>query len=188
MMTWLPSLMIRSYGMTKTEAGGYIGAINGIGGFMITICVGVIADRLSRRDLLWNLWLPATLFLVSAPFAAFTFLSHSPAFMLLCFGVSASLVTACAAPIISYSQQIMPSSVHAMITAVIFLVLNVVGFGVGPLMVGALSDYLVPHVGETAALQQSLLFLAPPALVLGATCVGVGAWLSSGRKAPLSTS
>ncbi|QIB65104.1 spinster family MFS transporter [Kineobactrum salinum] len=167
MMTWLPALMIRSYGMTKTEAGGYIGAINGIGGFVLTIVVGIVADRLSRRDLLWNLWIPATLFAVSAPFAVITFLSHSPAVILGCFAVSASLVTACAAPIISYSQQTLPSTVHAMITALIFLVLNIVGFGVGPLMVGALSDYLVPWVGQTAALQLALLYLAPPALMLG---------------------
>jgi predicted MFS family arabinose efflux permease len=179
MMTWMPTLMIRSYGMTMTQAGGLIGAINGVGGLIVTITVGVAADRLARRDPRWNLWLPAILFAVSAPFAALAFLSHSPAIMLAGFAVSASCIVACTAPIISYTQQIMPSNVHAMITASIFLVFNVVGFGVAPLVVGALSDALEPVVGRDGALQQALLYLAAPALVLAACLVSVGARLTA---------
>lgn len=182
MMTWLPSLMIRSYGMTRTEAGGLIGAISGIGGLTLTILIGILADVLARRDRRWNLWLSAILFAVSAPLAAATFLSHSPAVMLSCFALSTSLVTACSAPIISYSQQIMPSRVHAMITALIFFVLNVVGFGIGPLIVGALSDLLMQSIGSQAALQQALLYLTVPSLLLAACFVTTGAWRSANGK------
>jgi MFS family permease len=175
MMTWLPTLMIRSYGMTMAEAGALIGAINGVGGLLVTIVVGVAADRLARHNSRWNLWLPAILFAVAAPFAASTFLSHSPATMLVCFAVSTSVVAACTAPIISYTLQIMPSTVHAMITAFTFLVFNVVGFGLAPLAVGALSDSLTPLVGS-GALQQALLYLAAPALILAACFVIIGAW------------
>lgn len=183
MMTWLPTLMIRSYDMSRAEAGGIIGAINGVGGLFFTILVGVVADRLARRDARWNLWLPAILFAISAPFAAMTFLSHSPAIMLVCFGVSASFITACTAPIISYTQQIMPSNVHAMITAVIFLVFNVLGFGIAPLVVGALSDALAPSVGHEEALQQALLYVSAPSLVLAACLVAIGARLSRAQQA-----
>ncbi len=178
MITWLPTLMIRVYDMTRAEAGGYIGAINGVGGLFFTIIVGVVADRLSRRDARWNLWIPAVLFAISAPFAAMAFLSHTPIAVLVCFAFAASFVTACSAPIISYSQQIMPSNVHAMVTAVIFLALNLVGFGVGPLAVGALSDVLTPLIGEDEALQKALLYVAPPALLIGAAFVTLGASLS----------
>ncbi|MFC3053786.1 spinster family MFS transporter [Kordiimonas pumila] len=183
MMTWLPTLMIRSYDMTRTEAGGLIGAINGVGGLVVTILVGVMADRLARRDNRWNLWIPASLFALSAPFAALTFLSDTPTSILIYFAISASLVPACSAPIISYSQQIMPSNVHAMITALIFLMLNIVGFGAGPLIVGAFSDFLTPIVGQQEALQQALLYLAAPALFVGGCFVAVGSYLSVNTKA-----
>jgi predicted MFS family arabinose efflux permease len=175
MMTWLPALMIRSYGMTRTEAGGLIGAINGVGGLVLTILVGFVADRLSRRDARWNLWIPAILFGISAPFAALAFLSQSPVILLPTFAIAACCITACSAPIISYSQQIMPSHVHAMLTASIFLVFNIVGYGFAPLVVGALSDYLAAATGAAFSLQKALLYLTPSALLIASAMVVMGA-------------
>lgn len=177
MMTWLPTLMIRSYEMTRMEAGGYIGAINGVGGLICTIIVGIVSDRMSRRNEKWNLWIPAMLFGVSAPLAAMAFLAHEPLVLLSCFALSASFVTACSAPIISFSQKIMPSNVHAMVTAVIFFALNIMGFGLGPLAVGAASDMLAIHVGEARSLQLALLYLGPPALLAGSVLVYCGSLL-----------
>lgn len=182
MMTWLPTLMIRSYGMTRTEAGGLIGAINGAGGLVLTIVIGIVADRLARREARWNLWLPAMLFAVSAPFAALAFLSQSAPVLLACFAVAACLITACSAPVISYSQQIMPANVHAMVTASIFLVFNVVGFGLAPLAVGALSDQFAHMHAPGDSLQLALLYLTAPSLAISAVLVLVGARM--GRPDP----
>ncbi len=184
MMTWLPALMIRSYGMTRTEAGGLIGAINGVGGLILTIVVGVAADRLARREARWNLWIPALLFAASAPFAAFAFLSHSPAVLIGCFAVAACMITACSAPIISYSQQITPPNVHAMVTASIFLVFNLAGFGLAPLAVGALSDYLARTGQPEHSLQQALLYLTAPSLVIAAVLVFVGGRFEAESSSP----
>lgn len=178
MMTWLPTLMIRSYAMPRAEAGGIIGGINGAGGLILTILVGIAADRLARRDGRWNLWIPMILFAVSAPFALFGFLSQSATVILICFALSASCISACTAPVISHTQQIMPSHVHAMVTAVIFLVFNIVGFGIGPLVVGALSDHLAATEGPRWALQHALLYICAPSLVLASILIAVGACLS----------
>ncbi|MBB6125284.1 spinster family MFS transporter [Sphingobium subterraneum] len=179
MMTWLPTLMIRSYGMTRTEAGGTIGAINGVGGLILTIVVGILADRLAQREARWNLWLPAILFALSAPFAALAFLSQSVPVLLGCFAIAACLITACGAPVISYSQQITPSNVHAMVTASIFLVFNILGFGLAPLAVGALSDYLTEHQGAENGLQLALLYLTAPSLVISAVLVFMGSRMNT---------
>lgn len=185
MLTWMPALMIRSYGMTRTEAGGLIGAINGVGGLVLTIVVGIVADRLARREARWNLWIPTMLFAASAPFAALAFLSHAPGVMIGSFAVAACLITACSAPVISYSQQITPPNVHAMVTATIFLVFNIVGFGLAPLAVGALSDHLARTGQPEHSLQQALLYLTAPALIVAALLVLVGCRLSA-NLAPAS--
>lgn len=182
MMTWLPTLLIRSYGMSRTEAGGLIGAISGAGGLVLTIVVGIVADRLARHEARWNLWLPAGLFALSAPFAALAFLSQSVAVLVGCFAVAACLITACSAPVISYSQQIMPPDVHAMVTASIFLVFNVVGFGFAPLAVGALSDYLAYTHASGDTLQRALLYLTAPSLTVSAVLVLIGSHV--GRRVP----
>jgi MFS family permease len=176
--------MIRTYGMTRIEAGGLIGAINGIGGLVVTILVGIAADRLSRREARWNLWIPAILFGLSAPFAALAFLSQSPVILLPSFAVAACCITACSAPVISYSQQIMPSQVHAMLTASIFLVFNIVGYGLAPLAIGALSDYLAGVMGADFSLQKALLYLTPSALLVAALMVFIGARFAADLTTP----
>ena len=42
----------------------------------------------------------------------------------------------------------------------IFLCNNLIGFGLGPLAVGMLSDYLTPEMGVAAALRQALEYLS----------------------------
>lgn len=172
MLVWLPALMIRSYGMTQAEAGAAVGAINGVGGMVVTIAIGMAADAASRRDKQWNLWIPVILYAISVPATAAAFLSQSAFAILACYAIPASLLAACTAPIISYTQQIMPSSVHAMVTAIIFFVFNIFGFGGAPLAIGLMSDAFTPSLGD-AALQHALLWLTLP-LSLAALCVYMG--------------
>jgi hypothetical protein len=62
------------------------------------------------------------------------------------------------------------------------MALNIVGFGIAPLAVGALSDSLTLLVGQQVALQQALLFLVAPSLILAACFVTIGARLSANAK------
>ncbi len=174
MMTWLPALLIREYGLQKSDIGAILGLISGAGGFSAAIGFGMLADRLGQRDRRWNLWLASVLFALCAPATAAAFLSGNATWTLFYYAIPAAFSAAFTAPIINITQQIVPSNLHAMVTAVIFLVFNVVGFGLGPLAVGFMSDLLAPRLGEALALRRALLWLCLP-FAVAAVMLYVGA-------------
>jgi MFS family permease len=53
-------------------------------------------------------------------------------------------------PTIAMVQTLSPVQMRAVSSAIMMLCLNLVGMGLGPLLVGLLSDLLTPHHGEDA--------------------------------------
>ena len=160
LMTWLPTFMIREYGSSKAEIGAILGLIVGLGGISAAMGFGILTDKLASKDRRWNLWIPILIFSASAPATAAAFLIQDMTLTLLLCAIPIAVSSAFSAPMISISQQIVSSNLHGMVTAMIFLCNNLIGFGLGPLAVGMVSDYLTPEMGEAAALRQSLEYLS----------------------------
>ena len=160
LMTWLPTFMIREYGSSKAEIGAILGLIVGLGGISAAMGFGILTDKLASKDRRWNLWIPILIFSASAPATAAAFLIQDMTLTLLLCAIPIAISSAFSAPMISISQQIVSSNLHGMVTAMIFLCNNLIGFGLGPLAVGMVSDYLTPELGEAAALRQSLEYLS----------------------------
>ena len=57
------------------------------------------------------------------------------------------------------AQNLAPSNVRAMSTALFFFVLNLIALGGGPTIVGIVSQSMVPELGETLALKTALEYL-----------------------------
>jgi hypothetical protein len=49
---------------------------------------------------------------------------------------------------------------RALSSAILFLILNLIGMGLGPLLIGLFSDYLEPTFGAHS-LRQAMLYLLP---------------------------
>lgn len=50
-------------------------------------------------------------------------------------------------PAIAVAHLLVPASMRALTSAILFLVLNLIGLGFGPLVVGIISDLLAPTLG-----------------------------------------
>jgi hypothetical protein len=77
--------------------------------------------------------------------------------------VSLTMMLVYYGPIIAIAQMLVPANMRAFTSAVLMLVLNLFGLGLGPLVTGYLSDLLVRHYGMTAdslryAISFSVLF------------------------------
>lgn len=166
-VAWLPSFLARSHGMQADEVGRLLGLALGIAGPLGTVVLGgIVADRLSRRDMRWGLWLvgagalllcPAYLLVIAAPTGSLAIAAY---FVPALFGIFFQGPTA------ALTQAVSPLSMRATSGALMLLIGNLVGLGLGPLAIGLLSDFLEPNFG-----QQSLryaLLLAPAAIVVGA--------------------
>src|SRR5262249_12083254 len=134
---------------------------------------GVLADRLGKHDVRWNLYLPIIFILVAMPFTPFFYLSPSVAVALACAVVPIANGAAYVAPCLSMTQALVPLRMRAQAAAILFFILNIIGYGLGPLCVGKLSDLLKPTLGDDSIRWAMLATVVP--WLISALCY----WLAS---------
>jgi|688.fasta_scaffold82725_3 hypothetical protein len=66
---------------------------------------------------------------------------------LILIAISAFMVSCYLAPCIALTHSLVEIRMRAMASAILFLVLNIVGLGCGPLFTGMVSDFLLPTLG-----------------------------------------
>lgn len=138
-----------------------------------TILAGVVVDRLAARDVAWKLRLPGLLCVLAAPIMGAGLLAADYKTCLILYGVANTLVFLALPALYSGVYGVAKDSERAMAIAVLGLVTNLIGLGLGPVVLGAISDALNPAFGADSlryALASSVLFLAWAAahMLLGA--------------------
>lgn len=146
--SWTPTLLVRHYGLTEAQAGILLGSIVTIFSTGGVIAGGRYSDRLTQRGQadakmrvgFIGMSLGVTLALIilgfftltSAPINGFVVL-----LALCCFVTSMPYGAATAAV-----QEMIPAPMRATFSALFLFVVNLLGLGGGPLMVGVLNDKL----------------------------------------------
>lgn len=166
-IAWLPSFLERSHGMQADEVGRTLGLVLGLAGPIGTIVLGgLLADRLSKRDLRWGGWLVGLGALVLVP--GYLLVIHAPTGMM---AVGAYFLPAVfgvfyQGPTVAMTQAAAPVSMRATAGALMLLIGNLIGLGLGPLGIGLLSDWLEPRFGADSL--RFALLLAPAGALAGA--------------------
>lgn len=157
---WQSAFFIRSYGLGTGELGTWFAVIYGLGNLLGIYWGGELASRLAANNERLQLKAMAAVYCSSAVISAFIFLSpnHYLAFGLM--GLAVMVGTTATGPLFATIQTLVPERMRAMSIATIYLFANLVGMGLGPLAVGALSDALRPLLGEES-LRYALLALCP---------------------------
>ncbi len=170
--SWIPSLFIRRHGWTPGRTGLVFGLIVGVGGTVGIVTGGRLADWLRHRGhtdanlrvaLLGAVGvLPfAVLFpLVPSGFWAAMLLVPVLFFMSMPFGVAPAAI-----------QQMMPNTMRAQATAFYLFVINLIGIGLGPTLVAALTEDVFR---DKNAVHYSLLVVGVFAHVSAAILLWVG--------------
>ena len=98
----------------------------------------------------WYLRLPAMQSLLGVPFViGFTLLDNTTA-ALICFIPFYFVGAMYVGPMLSMTQGLVQLRMRATASAILLFVLNMVGLGVGPILVGAMNDYLFVEYGVDA--------------------------------------
>lgn len=151
-----PSFLIRTHGFSVAEVGvvlSIVSAVSGVGG---TWFGGWLSDRFTnlRRDVRWQLWVPGIATLINVPVAlmAYSWPDRNGVvgllFVSLVFGVMYL------GPTFATLQRLVSARERALGSALLLLVINLVGLGLGPWLVGVLSDVMNHYYlagGELAA-------------------------------------
>lgn len=160
LLNWMPSFLSRIHGMQTSEIGVYLGLIFGIGGGLGTFIGGYITDYFGKTDKSWYLKIPALAIMISALTVAATFTFKNTFGMFLFLGVSTFLQSMYLGPAISVAHSMVPANMRALTSAILFFVLNLIGLGLGPLIIGMISDLLQPSFG-IESLRWALYIIIP---------------------------
>lgn len=166
LMNWIPAFLQRSHGLSPAMIGASLGAAVGAGQLIGHIAGGPLSDWLGRRDLRWPLWLGAFLCLLAGMLALGAFAGPVATFFPL-IGLQIFVSGLFSSPLLSLVVSLPPVWARATTVAAMFMVMQLIGMGLGPMAIGALSDALHPAYGEESlrmALILSLLMAFPAAL------------------------
>lgn len=144
---WTPAFLVRVHGMGTAEIGTWLGLIAGLGGASGAWLGGVAADRLGARDPRWAVRVPAAAALAGLPFTALLLFWPSPRTALL-LGIPGTVLGAMwLGPVFALTQTLVRIRMRAVASAILLFIVNLIGLGLGPQVVGALNDLLRPTFG-----------------------------------------
>jgi predicted MFS family arabinose efflux permease len=145
---FLPSFMVRSFDMELAALGRWLGLILGISGGAGFFFGGYFADRLGRGSHRKALNYIAATILLSTGLLAMMFMAKNSATALLLFILPAATMNVYLAPVLAEAQSLVALRMRATTSALVLLIINVIGLAFGPLITGSLSDYLEPRFAE----------------------------------------
>lgn len=147
MMNWNAPFFVRNHGLTITQVALLMALLSGIAGALGMYFGGLLADRLSLRDVRWRVWMMALVIGLYVPVALIQFLVPSLVISMVMAAVVAAVSIAYYGPVLSVTQSLVPPGMRAICNAVLLLVFNLFGLGLGPWLVGVASDALTAHAG-----------------------------------------
>ena len=179
---WSPSFLVRVHDMSLVDAGLYLGLIGVFGGGLGTISSGLMVDALAKRDKRWQMWVPMIGIFLSLP-TQLAFLlwpvehrliigGADLPFALVFMGLSAIFASFWIAPSYAAVQNLVPQYWRTQASAMMLLAINLLGMGLGPLLVGVFSDLFIAAGNESVryglAVVVSLSIVGAIAYALGA--------------------
>ena len=147
-ITWAPSFLTRSFGMGTGEIGTWFGLILGIPGGIGIALGGYLADRFGARDPKWFLWTTAVALLICVPLNFVVFMSTNSTTALFAMILPVLLGNFYQATTFSQTQGISALRMRAVAAGILLFIINIIGLGLGPQLVGILSDVLNPDFGD----------------------------------------
>jgi len=160
LLQWLPVFFIRVHAMSTGELGTWLALNWGVGNAIGTFLGGYLTTHATANAERRQLKIMAIIAAVYVPINIAVLLSPGKhlALTLLFFG---ALVNALAtAPSFALIQSLVPEHMRATAVAALFLLGNFIGLGLGPFVVGVLSDGLARTYGVNA-LRLALLACTP---------------------------
>jgi MFS family permease len=165
---WTPSVLMRSFGLDLISTAQFLASLLLIGGTAGVFGGGWLADRLGHSDRRWYALLPAIAWLITAPSFALAFLGRDLVLAWPLLLVANALNILWLGPVTTAVQHLAPRRMRATASASFLLINNLIGLGVGPLLIGMLSDHLRARYAveslRYAALASTAFYLVAAAL------------------------
>lgn len=147
---WTPSVLERSFGFSLIERGQFLASIFLIGGTTGVFLGGWLADRLGQGDRRWYGRLPALAWLITAPTFAVGLMTQNLWLAWPLLLIPNALNILWLGPVTTAVQHLVPQPMRSTASASFLLLNNLIGLGIGPMLIGALSDLFKERFGTEA--------------------------------------
>jgi predicted MFS family arabinose efflux permease len=150
---FMAPFFIREFGLGIADVGWISGAVNGFAAAAGIAIGGFITDWAGKRDRRYYAWLPASCVGLAGPLFALAFLQQSWQAAMLLLIPATTLIYTYFAPTFAVMHNMVEPRMRATAASVLFLIINLVGMGLGPPIVGAASDAFAARAftGDAAA-------------------------------------
>ena len=143
----IPLYLIRVHGVPIGELGVALGLLMGGVGGVGAITVGLLCDRLSEKDLRWRPWMILITGIIAFPFILWFLYAPNKQTAYLAYIVPGFFGLLYASISYTAMQELVPLRMRAMASAVMLLCLTLLGIGLGPVILGMLSDGFAEEFG-----------------------------------------
>jgi MFS transporter, Spinster family, sphingosine-1-phosphate transporter len=154
---FIPVMLSRVHGLSLTEIGTFLALSGIVAGVLGTMIGGFIADRAAKTDVRAYMTIPMVAFICSVPFFLWAMFADNAYFAMALLTVPSLLNSIWYGPVYASIQGLVGPQSRATAVALMLFVLNMVGLGLGPFTVGALSDYFT-HAQFALAAPQNVEF------------------------------
>lgn len=173
---WFPSFLIRTQGMALEDAGRLLAPVFLVG-VVGAIAGGWLADKLGQARPFAYGAVPAISILIGVPFFVLALQAPDGPTSLLFITIPTLLGYAWIGPVLAAAQTLSRPEHRASVAALLAFFNNLLGIGLGPLAVGAISDSLSGRLGEAEALRVGLLSIIAVYVIAAALFFAAGATL-----------
>ena len=137
----------RVHALQPIAIGNWMGVIVGVGGSVGTVLGGRLVDTLGKERASRGLRVSVLVTMTGFPLGIYSLLAESALRSLWCLGPFYLLLNVYLAAMYSNNQNLARLQMRATAAAIMLFIVNIVGAGAGPLIVGALSDYFAQDYG-----------------------------------------
>lgn len=155
---WVPAFMMRVHDLSLMQAGIMIGGLGAVMGLCGSLFGAWLCDRYSQKNRNWLLYIPAISIAISLPLLLlFLNYSEQSTFSLAGQTIPTAILIYCTAsfvgawwpaPTYVAVQEMVAPNKRTLACALLLFIMNLIGFGLGPLLVGLFSDMLTPAYGN----------------------------------------
>ncbi|MCB1421757.1 MAG: MFS transporter [Nitratireductor sp.] len=157
-LAWNATYLIRAHGVTQAQAGIYFALTIGIIGGFGTWASGMLADRLGAKQPKWRLGVVIVAILAAKPFTISFLLADSTATAMSLLAVATLFAGVFWGPSFAFLHGRIRNELRPMATAFFLFIYNIIGVGIGPTLIGILSDAL-PQSAPGHSLGLALLII-----------------------------
>ncbi len=164
---WMPSFLRRYHDLSLAQAGGLAGIVFATAGLLGVMLGGWLADLYARRRVDGRMRLILLGSLAAAPLTVATLFLEQLGAFIACFWLTSMSSSMWFAPGASTVHDVVEPRHRGIAIAVYFFFINILGFALGPFIVGLVSDY----AGEL----RSAMLICPAMGLLGSLTLQFGA-------------